>query len=164
MKPTIKPILRKPSEEIEEFVAEAKKQIIGVKETTPSAPEELVSGGGSGINPKKAQQIQQAEDTQLRNLRMEKAKMLGEWRQRKQEMEREIMAANQQQKSQEQEQKQQETQVKKKKKEEKTTSSGEQAIVATGTSQKRPMGLFGLGKGKKAYKWHSAERKGRAPQ
>lgn len=58
-----------------------------------------------------------------------------------------------------------EEEEKKRRREEKVMVGGEEALLQTGATQKRPTGLFGVGgKFKKLYKWFTPERKGRAPR
>lgn len=159
MKKPTKPILKRPLEEVEDFVREAKRQI-GAK---PLAPEELLVGGGPGVSQKQVQKIQQAEEQRLRELRMKKAKMLAKWRRRREKMDRELEAITQKKKIETEEKKRAEEEIKKK--EEKAMPSGEQAIAATGATQKRPTGLWGIGgRFKKLFKWFTPERRGRAPR
>ncbi len=159
IKKPVKKVIKKSLEVGEEFVKEAKRQI-----TTKTLPAEELLGSGPVIGQKQAQQIQQREEDELGKVRMEKAKMLSEWRQRRERMERGIKAiVHQKEWGKEEKNRREEEEDKKQKTQPRTMASGESAIAATGSSKKRPMGLFGLGKGKKSFKW-SSERKGRSPK
>lgn len=166
MKKTVKKIIRQPLEVAEEFAKEAKKQITA----KAPAPEETLAMGTS-VSRKQAQKIQQREEEELKKLRFEKAKMLPEWRRRYQKIQEEELRAAIEREAKEEEKKKAE-ELEKKQKEDlpagrqgKPMPSGEEAIAATGTSQKRPTGLWGIGgRFKKMFKWATAERKGRAPR
>ena len=160
MKSAAKKFIKAPLEVAEEFVKEAKKQL---KTKTPPAPEEILPVG-SGVAPKQAQKIQKGEEEELGRVRMEKAKLLAEWRQRYQKIQEEELRAAKQREAKEEEKKRAEEEAKKKKKKEKAMPSGEEAIAATGAAQKRPTGLWGIGgRFKKIFKWFTPERKGKAP-
>ena len=159
IKKPVKKVIKKSLEVGEEFVKEAKKQITA---KVPAAEERLGSEPVIGQN--QAQKIQQREEEELGKVRMEKAKMLAEWRQRREQMKRGIQAIVQQREWEKEEGRKREEEEKKEKEKEKPVSSGEEAIAATGSTKKRPLGLFGLGKSKKRFKWSTAERKGRAPK
>lgn len=152
----MKKVIKKPFEVAEEIAREAKKQI---KAQAP-APEETL-GIGPTVGKKRIQKIQEEEEKKLREARMEKAKMLPEWRQRYQRIQEEMLKAAKEREEKEEEKKREG----KKKEEEKPMPSGEEAMAATGATQKRPTGLWGIGqKFKKLFKWFTAERKGRAPR
>jgi len=157
-----KPLLKKPKEEIKDFVREAKRQI-GAK--APLSAEELL-GNTAQVTPKQLKQIRAQEEKKLREVRQTKAEILAQWRRRKQRMDQEQMAIIEQRKREEEEKKRQEELLaEEKEKKKKTSTSGEEAIAATGSSQKRPTGLWGVGrKFKKMFKWSTAERKGRSPR
>ncbi len=160
MKKAAKKIIKKPLEVVEEFAKEAKKQI----KTKAPAPEETL-GMGPAVGKKQIHKIQKGEEEELKRLRMERAKMLPEWRQRYQKIQEEMLKAAHEREAEEEEKKRVEGLEKKKKEDEKPMPSGEEAITATGTTQKRPSGLWGIGrKFKKLFKWSTSERKGRAPK
>jgi hypothetical protein len=94
---------------------------------------------------------------------MERAKMIPEWRQRYEKIQSDQLKAAQEREEKEVEQKGAEEYQKKAKKEKKEEGSGAEAIAATGASQKRPTGLWGIGKRFKKFRW-TAERKGKAPK
>jgi len=154
MKKKIKKIVKAPLEAVEEFAKEAKKQIT----VKAPAPEETL-GIGTIVGKKQARKIREEEEKKLRELRMKKAIWLGRY---KKIQEEELVAAK----------KREEKEEEKKRREDlpagrqgKPLPSGEEAIAATGTAQKRPTGLWGIGRRfKKLFKWSTAERKGRAPK
>jgi len=157
----VKKVVKAPLEEAREFVREAKRQVTA----KAPAPEELL-GIGPTLGKKKLQKIQERDEEELRRIREEKAKMLAEWRQRYGGIQKEILKLTRE-REREIEEKERVEEAEKKEQQEKKPKmlSGEEAIAATGASQKRPTGLWGIGgKFKKMFKWFTAERKGRAPR
>lgn len=136
------------------------KQIPSGKEPLP---EELLQPGKQLLKPKKkpgadllAQYKMKEEKTRQKHIR------------RLRQFKSELIASQKDLEKQEEERKKKmeaEEEEKKKRGEEKVMARGEEALLQTGATQKRPTGLFGVGgKFKKLYKWFTPERKGRAPQ
>lgn len=152
----VKKVVKKPLEVAKEFAKEAKKQI---KAKAP-APEETLSGGTT-LSPKQIQKIREEEEKRLREIRMKRAVWLGRYRR----IQEEELAAAKKRREKEKEEERVEELERKKKEEKGLMPSGEEAIAATGASQKRPTGLWGIGRRfKKLFKWFTPERRGRAPR
>lgn len=156
MKKAVKKAIQKPLEVVEEFAKEAKRQVTA----KPPAPEEILEIGPT-VGKKQAQKIREEEEGKLRELRMRKAIWLGRYR----KIQEEELAVAKKREEKEEEKKKLEELEREKKEEEKELPSGEEVLAATGTTQKRPTGLRGIGRRfKKLFKWSTAERKGRAPR
>jgi len=159
MKKQAKKIIKAPLEIIKEFSQEAKKQI----KTQALVPEETLTTG-SQVSQKYVQKVKKKEEDELKEVRMEKAKILGEWRQEYQKIQQEQLRAAKEREEKEEGKERTEELEKREKEEGKQVPSGEGAIDATGASQKRPTGIWGVGgRLKKKFKW-TAERKGKAPK
>lgn len=156
MKKKIKRAVKKPLEAVEEFAKEAKKQITA----KAPAPEETL-GMGTIVGKKQARKIREEEEKKLRELRMKKAIWLGRYK----KIQEEELTAAKKREEKEEEKKRLEELEKKKREEKKGLPSGEEAIAATGTAQKRPTGLWGIGRRfRRLFKWFTPERRGRAPR
>lgn len=159
MKKKAKKIIRKPFEVVEEFTKEAKKQIRGKE----PASEEIFDLDTS-IDPKQIKNIGREEEEKLGKVRMEKARMIPEWRHKYEKIQSDQLKAVKEREGKEVEQKRVEEHQEKEKEEKKEEEGGAEAIAATGSSQKRPTGLWGVGKKfKKKFRW-TAERKGKSPK
>ena len=175
MKPTVKKIIKPVAEEAEEFVKEIKRQVIG-KEPRPEDERPLAVVPEETLDVEKMQQqAQQRDDQGLRDLRRQKAQLAPEWRQRYQQIQREELAAAEAREKETEDSHSSDggrlnppagggshdsSEVGRQK--QKPTPSGESALAGTGATKKRPSGLFGLGRGRKRFKW-TGERKGQAP-
>lgn len=162
MKPAMKKIVRPVLDEAEKFAKETKRQILAKPLPAPEETQALA-------DPQPIQQAKQQDEEEteaaLGQARMEKSKLLAEQRDRYQQIQREELAASKQREQVKETKEREETKIKEEKEKSQPEIGGESALVATGASQKKPSGLFGLGRGRKSFKWATAtgERKGQAP-
>jgi len=171
MKQTVKKIFRPVLEEAEEFVKEAKRQVTGKK----PRPKEILSRGAADPQQikKLRQKAQQRTDRGLASIRMRKAQMAPQWRQRYQKIQNEQLAAAEEREKEAERSRSPGVGAKStspgvgrseaERQKKKPAPSGGSALAATGKSQRSPAGLFGLGRKEKSFQW-TAERKGRSPK
>ncbi len=172
-KKAVKPVL----DEAREFVKEVRRQVTGKgsrseDERPLAVASEKNLTGGSRPEPQQLARLnqfsQQQTDQQLRQLRQEKAELLAQvadQRRRYQRIQADQLAAAKAREEEAVQEKKKEEQAREDEKKQAASASGEAALAATGATQKRPSGLFGLGKGRTRFKWatDTGERKGQAP-